>query len=102
MRIFIFLGSLLLITFASFSQSGEKSKVEVGIYKLGKLTVNDGKRDSILPGINLIKMYTPSHFAFASLWNNSYVTYGIASYTQENKKIAQHFFYMTGSLDTVK
>jgi hypothetical protein len=99
MKKIAFYGVLLVALIASCT-SPKKEASQVGIYKLEKLTVNDGKKDTTYTGEKQIKIYTDSYFFYANMVNDSTVGFGIGTYTAANNKIVEHNVYNASSLDT--
>jgi len=60
-------------------KSTKKQLTQPGVYKMDKLTVSGGGKDTVYPRTQ-IKIYTDDHFAYASLAPDSSVGFGVGSY----------------------
>ncbi|HEX3387161.1 MAG TPA: hypothetical protein VHS53_18305 [Mucilaginibacter sp.] len=80
----------------------KKEPSQTGIYKMNKLTVSIGGKDSVYVRAQM-KIYTDKYFAYASLAPDSSVGFGVGSWTADTgKSITENGIYSSLALDSPK
>lgn len=81
-------------------KSSKKQTTQAGVYKMNKITVNVGGKDSVYARTQM-KIYTDDHFAYASLASDSSVGFGIGSYKLDTgNHIIENNIYSSLMLDS--
>lgn len=97
-KILIFI-TLLACTFVACKKA-KKEPSQPGVYKMDKLTVSSGGKDSVYARTQ-VKIYTDHHFAYASMAPDSSVGFGIGSYKADTgTNIIETSIYSSASLDS--
>lgn len=97
-KILAFAALLACIFFAC--QKKQKEASQPGVYKMDKLTVSSGGKDSVYARTQM-KIYTDSHFAYASMAPDSSVGFGVGSYKADTgNNIIETSIYSSASLDS--
>ncbi len=96
----IIICAALLIGIFVGCKSTKKQLAQPGVYKMDKITVSGGGKDTIYPRTQF-KIYTENHFAYASLAPDSSVGFGVGSYRLDT---GNHFvetnIYSSRALDS--
>jgi hypothetical protein len=80
----------------------KKAPSQTGVYKMSKLTVSSGGRDSVYARTQ-IKIYTGNYFAYASMAPDSSVGFGVGSYKADTgSSIMETNIYSSLTLDSPK
>jgi hypothetical protein len=80
----------------------KKEPSQTGVYKMNKLTVNSGGRDSVYARTQ-IKIYTDKFFAYASMAPDSSVGFGVGTYKADTgNSVAETNIYSSLALDSPK
>jgi hypothetical protein len=99
MRKILIFSALLTCIFLGCKNT-KKEASQPGVYKLNKLTVSSGGKDSVYARTQ-IKIYTDDHFAYASLASDSSVGFGVGSYKADaGNKVTEQNIYSSADLDS--
>ena len=81
----------------------KKGPSQTGVYKMNKLTVSIGGKDSVYARTQM-KIYTDKYFAYASLAPDSSVGFGVGTYKKDDtgKNITETSIYSSLTLDSPK
>ncbi|HTI61269.1 hypothetical protein [Mucilaginibacter sp.] len=97
-KILVFTALLTCVFFAC--KKAKKESSQPGVYKMDKLTVSSGGKDSVYARTQ-VKIYTDHHFAYASMAPDSSVGFGIGSYKADTgNNIIETSIYSSASLDS--
>ncbi|HJP64301.1 MAG TPA: hypothetical protein VJ844_12730 [Mucilaginibacter sp.] len=97
-KILAFVALLACIFFAC--QKKQKEASQPGVYKMDKITVSSGGKDSVYNRTQM-KIYTDSHFAYASMAPDSSVGFGVGTYKADSgNSITEVSIYSSASLDS--
>ncbi len=89
----------VLLAIASFGCKQEPRKMP-GAYKLIAQSVHDGVKDSILTGVNQLKIYTDDQMMYGYFDNDSVSSFGIASYQVTPEGVTETLIYSaSGSIE---
>ena len=81
-------------------KSSKQQSTQPGVYKMDKLTVSGGGKDFVYARTQ-VKIYTDTHFAYASLAPDSSVGFGVGSYkTDTGNHITENSIYSSRALDS--
>jgi hypothetical protein len=94
--------SALLICIIFGCKKTTKAPTQTGVYKMTKLTVSSGGKDSVYARTQ-IKIYTSNYFAYASMAPDSSVGFGVGSYKIDTgNNITETGIYSSLALDSPK
>ena len=102
MKKIIYVG-LALATIAIGCKQETKSTSLVGVHKLDKQVVTDGKTETVRTTANgdvQYKIYTPEGYFYIGIAKDSSGGFGTGTYKQEGNTITESNTYNSGSLDT--
>src|ERR1700756_1548439 len=99
----ILMFSILIAFILCGCGKAKKGPSQAGVYKMDKLTVSSGGKDSVYARTQM-KIYTDKYFAYASLAPDSSVGFGVGTYKKADtgNNIAEHSIYSSLALDTPK
>jgi hypothetical protein len=81
---------------------GKKEPSQTGVYKMNKLTVSGGGKDSVYARAQM-KIYTDKYFTYASMAPDSSVGFGVGSYKADTgKSINESNIFSSLALDSPK
>ena len=97
---------LIFITLMGFIFLGckpsKKEPAQSGAYKLEKLTVSGGGKDSVYARTQ-VKIYTDTHFIYASLAPDSSVGFGVGAYKLDTgNRIIEYNLFSSRALDSTQ
>ena len=99
MKKIIFL-SMAILPWLSCKQEEKKGASMSGAYQLTQMSYKGGGIDTTIQGSQQVKIYSPTHYMFASLGADSSVGFGFGAYDQEGDVITEHNTYRPGYLDS--
>ena len=83
-------------------KTAKKEPSQTGVYKMNKLTVNSGGKDSVYARTQ-IKIYTDNYFAYASMAPDSSVGFGVGTYKIDTgNSVTETNIYSSLALDSPK
>jgi hypothetical protein len=102
MKKIIYVG-LALATIAIGCKQETKPAAILGVHKMDKQVVFDGKTESVATaaeGLVQYKIYTPEGYFYIKVTKDSAVAFGTGSYTQTGNTVTETNIFNSGSLDT--
>lgn len=97
-KILIFTALLICIFFGC--KKAKKEASQPGVYKMDKLTVSSGGKDSVYARTQ-VKIYTDAYFVYASMAPDSSIGFGVGSYKADTgTSIIENNIYSSRNLDS--
>lgn len=97
-KILYALTAIIFLSVACKSKSTEDS--QVGVYKMDKLSLDDGKTDTTYSDPHQVKFYTATHYVYANFNDDSTASFGTGTYQKNANVITETNLYNSGGNDS--
>ena len=92
--------SIFVLLIASCKQA-EKSSISMsGAYKMDEMSYKGGTIDTVIKGAIQVKLFSPTHYVFAALSDDSTVGFGVGNYDQDGSTLTEHNIFRPNMLDS--
>lgn len=99
MKKILYISIAVLLT-ASCKQAEKTSLSMAGVYNMDEKSLKSENVDTVLKGMIQVKLFSPTHFVFASLTSDSIVGFGVGSYDQNGNTLTSNNIFRPGILDS--
>lgn len=92
--------SIAVLLIASCKQAEKTSVALSGAYKMDEMSYKGGTVDTVIKGAIQVKLFSPTHYVFAALSNDTTVGFGVGNYEQEGNVLTEHNIFRPNLLDS--
>lgn len=92
-------------TLVASCTSTAKTENQTGVYHMDQAVVNNGTQETVYKSDSIntqFKIYTPDHYFFISVTNDTTVGFGLGGYTSAEGKINESNIFNTNTLDSTQ
>ena len=92
--------SIAVLVIASCKQAEKASVSLSGAYKMEEMSYKGGTVDTVIKGAVQVKLFSPTHYIFAALSNDTTVGFGVGNYEQEGNVLTEYNIFRPNLLDS--
>jgi len=92
--------STIVLLIASCKQAEKTTLSMSGAYKMDEQSYKGPNVDTVIKNAVQVKLYSPTHYVFAVLSNDSTAGFGVGNYEQDGNVLTEHNIFRPNMLDT--